>query len=381
LNIWVADDCWDGAGSGKAYYVNQTMLDILADKFLAAGDGNDIYEWITEIFGQEWGSHSYDNLIGVTNQIDILLYDIDNDNSTAGGVLGYFWAKDNFLKSSMPNSNEKIMFYADAVLFAAHDGTWEITDKWPQEIVSTLAHEFQHLVHFYQKIIVNNARYTEKWLNEMASLVAADLIEERAAVNGPRGVDYNTPDAGGIDNTSGRIPLFNYLYTLPLTVWTGGDDDLNGYSTAYAFGAYLARNYGGAKLFGDIVHNPFGNYRAVVDSVKNNGGASSLTFEDLLRNWGVSIILSDKTSMPLPLRFNTGTWFADALGYGIGSINFYNYSYSTTSGPLFYSPGDLENMDYMNSSSNLFIYAGNLTGTQSWVFRMRDSVRLTVVVR
>lgn len=381
LNIWVADDCWEATGSGKAYYVNQSMIDILADKFLLSGDDNDIYEWVTEIFGQEWGSHSYDNLIGVTNQIDILLYDIDGDNSTTGGVLGYFWAKDNFLKSSVANSNEKIMFYIDAVLYATHDGTWEITDKWPQEIISTLTHEFQHLVHFYQKIIVNNARYTEKWLNEMASLAAEDLVAERAEVNGPRGVSFGTAGPGTGGNVSGRLPLYNYRNTLPLTIWTGGDDDLGSYSTAYAFGAYIARNYGGAKLFRDIVQNPFGNYRAVLDSVKNNGGSSNLTFGDILRNWGVSVLLSDKTSMPAPLRFNTGTWFTDVLGYNLGSINHFNYSYSSTTGPFIYPIADLENLDYMSSSSNLFVYAGNLTGNQSWVFRMRDSLRLTVVVR
>ncbi len=381
LNIWVADDCWNGTGTGKAFYVNQTMVDILADKFLTAGDDNDIYEWVTDIFGQEWGSHSYDNLVGVTNQIDILLYDIDNDNSTTGGVLGFYWAKDNFLKSSMPNSNEKIMFYADAVLYATHDGTWEITDKWPQEIISTLTHEFQHLVHFYQKIIVNNARYTEKWLNEMASLVAEDLIAQRAEVNGPRGVAFNTAGAGSGGNVTGRLPLYNYSNSRPLTVWTGGDDNLGSYSTVYAFGAYIARNYGGAKLIGEIVRNPFGNYRAVIDSVKDNGGSSSLTFGDLLRDWGISVLLSDKTGMPAPLRFNTGTWFTDALGYNLGSINHYNYSYNSTAGPFIYPIADLDNLDYMNSSSNLFVYAGNLTGNQSWVFRMRDSVRLTVVVR
>lgn len=159
VKIWVADDCWEGAPAGKANYVTQAMVDALADKFLRSGADNDIYEWVTAIFGAEWGEHSFPEMIGENNQIHILLYDIDNDNSTTGGVLGYFWGKDNFKKSVMPNSNERVMFYIDAVLLATPD--------WAGEIVSTLAHELQHMVHFYQKIVLKNARVSDTWINEM----------------------------------------------------------------------------------------------------------------------------------------------------------------------------------------------------------------------
>ena len=159
VKIWVADDCWTGAASGKANYVDQAMVDSLAAKFITAGDDNDIYEWVTALFGEEWGAHNLPELIDENNQIHILLYDIDNDNSTTGGVLGYFWGKDNFKKSYMPHSNERVMFYIDAVLLA--------TSGWGGEIISTLAHELQHMIHFYQKIVLKNARVSDTWINEM----------------------------------------------------------------------------------------------------------------------------------------------------------------------------------------------------------------------
>src|SRR3990172_7324757 len=135
LNIWVADNCWVSGGT-KTKLVDQTMVNELASKFLAIGN-NDIYDWVTNIYGEEWGSlptYAQSDLISETtsnNQITILLFDIDNDNSTSGGVLGYFWSKDNFQTSRVSYSNQRIMFYLDAVLLATNEGTWDITDKWP----------------------------------------------------------------------------------------------------------------------------------------------------------------------------------------------------------------------------------------------------------
>jgi len=374
VKIWVADDCWDGAASGKANYVTQAKVDALADKFLIAGDDNDIYEWVTSLFGAEWGAHNLPELIDENNQIHILLYDIDNDNSTTGGVLGYFWGKDNYKKSVMPNSNERVMFYVDAVLLA--------TPVSEGEIVSTLAHELQHMIHFYQKIVLKNARVSDIWINEMCSLVTEDLLSGKMTVNGPRGVAYNTEDAGAAGNTSGRLPRFNYYNYAPVTLWTAEDKSLTSYSSSYAFGAYLARNYGGAQLFSDIVHNPYGNYRAVIDSVKKNGGAPNLTFGDLLRNWGAAVLLSDIITTAVPYRYNSGGWFTDPLGYTLGSINNYNYRYNSNDGPFLYTAAALDNLDKINRSSNIYVQAGTgVTGSQSWTFRMRDSVKLTVVVR
>ncbi|MBA7522745.1 hypothetical protein ES705_14865 [subsurface metagenome] len=95
LNIWVADDCWETGGT-KTNLINQSMVDAFAVKFLQSGTNNDTYDWVTNIFGPEWGTHGYENLIAANDEITILLYDIDNDDSTDGGVLGFFWAKDNF---------------------------------------------------------------------------------------------------------------------------------------------------------------------------------------------------------------------------------------------------------------------------------------------
>jgi len=87
LNVWVSDDSFDGPGCTKARCVTQTMVDALADQFLKTGSDNDIYDWVTNIYGEEWGSDAqvkYSNLIAANSEITILLTDIDNDNSPNG---------------------------------------------------------------------------------------------------------------------------------------------------------------------------------------------------------------------------------------------------------------------------------------------------------
>ena len=109
--VWVADDTWSGCSSGcTTNKITQSMADEVANRFLLSGANNYIYDWLTTVFGTERGSHSYSNLIGTTNAIHVLLYDIGDDDSTTGGTLGFFWSKDNYKRdnsnATLKTSNE-----------------------------------------------------------------------------------------------------------------------------------------------------------------------------------------------------------------------------------------------------------------------------------
>ena len=158
------------------------------------------------------------NLIPKNDEITILLTDIDEDNSANGGVVGFFWSKDNFLATTVAGSNERVMFYIDSVMFANGDNGWDIDDYWPKELISTLAHEFQHMINFYQKYILLDTD-TDTWINEMLSESTEDLVATKIRHIGPRGVDYMDGSAGDPGNTLGRYPLFNANNTLSLTSW------------------------------------------------------------------------------------------------------------------------------------------------------------------
>ncbi len=324
LNVWVSNDSF-GIGCSKAECVTQDMVDELANTFLRSGLNNDIYDWITNIYGEEWTNAAqikYSNLIGANDEITILLTDIDNDNSANGGVVGFFWSKDNFKTSSIPGSNERVMFYIDSVMFANGDNGWDIDDLWPKELISTLAHEFQHMIHFYQKTTLLANDNTDTWINEMLSESTEDLVATKIHHIGPRGVDYLDGSAGDPGNIYGRYPLFNANNTLSLTAW---NNQLADYSKVNAFGAYLIRNYGGEKLLHDIMYNSSVDEQAVVTAVQGYGK----TFNDLLHEWGISVLLSDHTDVQRDqYSYNTNDFTVSLKNqtiYKMGSINFFNY--------------------------------------------------------
>ena len=328
LFVWVSDDSFEGTGcTKKPYCVTQDQVDALADTFLKSGSDNDIYDWVTNIFGEEWGSaaaekHNY--LIGKSDTITILLTDIMNDNSSYGGVMGYFYAKDNYKASTFSGSNERIMFYADAVMFANDSGN----GSWQREIYATLAHEFQHMIHFYQKTVKLGAE-DDTWINEMLSETTEDLVATKIGHTGPRAVDPAVGSAGDPDNHWGRYPYFNLsINDLSLTEWKNTIFD---YSKVSAFGAFLIRNYGGAKVLHDILYNPYGDAQAVVYAVRQTANGAGKGFGDLLREWGVGVLLSDDDQLDPDKKpvYNRGDFLINAYGgstYEIGSINFFNYT-------------------------------------------------------
>lgn len=385
LNIWVADDQWGLYGAG----INQGMVDNLSDTFLKTGLDNDIYDWVSNIYGEEWGDvgekDPNDVLIDPNDQITILLLDIDNDQSANSGVLGYFWAKDNFKTSAISYSNQRIMFYMDSYLYKNH------TD----EIISALAHELQHMIHFYQKTVLLTNGNTETWIDEMCSMAAEDLVAYNLYnynVEGPRGVPttypaYLTGSAGPSQNTNGRLPIFVYFDEASVTSWYSGNNVLISYSINYALGAYLARNYGGARFFHDVVHNNYTDYRAIEYALDQAG--SSHKFGDILARWGVANLLSDRIDTPSDYQYNSGIWFTDSYGstsYNAGSINMFNYRFVSGSviqdGPYIYSSSQPMPSFSMPAASNIYYRAADsLNGPQTWNIKLRKNVRMTVVAK
>ncbi len=376
LNIWVSNDSFDsGLGCVKSKCVTQVMVDALASTFLQAGADNDIYDWVTNIYGEEWDGAAqtkYSTLITSNDEITILLTDIGKDNSVNGGTIGYFHSKDNFNTASISGSNQRVMFYADAVLFANVSGAWSRAGFWPKEMVATLAHEFQHMIHFYQKTVLLDAT-SETWLNEMLAETTEDLIATKIQHIGPRGVLHTDGSAGSAGNTEGRYPRFNQNNTLSLTTWNG---DLADYSKVNAFGAYLVRNYGGAKVLYDIMHNVFEDENAVVDGVTKSAQGSGKTFNMLLKEWGVAVLLSDNKNLQNTPEYNTGDFTQDiynASTYELGSINFFNYSPAPTINTA---------AGTVNAQGNYYYKVGdNLTGTVTIDLTLNGTTEATLIAK
>ena len=392
LTVWVADADWRTCTD----CVEQQMVDAIADRLLSPAEINDVYHLVTAIFGAPWGPHERPCLIAPDSvgDLHILLYDIDRDGVPAAvdepRTLGFFAAKDNYLRnSSVPvidSSNERLLFYLDAPLLARADGpTWEESDLWPRRMVATLAHELQHMIHFFQKRVSKDAA-SEAWLNEMASAVAEDLIVGKleppiAGLDGPRGVVHDNPTAGASQNRNGLLPLYNLHNDIRVTAWHG---DPRNAAINYALGAYLVRTYG-AALFGAIVQHPQTGVDAIVSTLRNQG--HRVSFGDVLANWAVANLLSDNTNPGDRYQYNSGTWFPATVGgvtFLLGSINLYQYRYVAggveQEGPFLYSL-DGFNQRTQPPHSNMYATLGSNTGTvRLRVDAVRDN-RIAVVVK
>ncbi|GMO37240.1 MAG: hypothetical protein Ta2F_13450 [Termitinemataceae bacterium] len=261
-NVWIAN--------GDTY-VTKENADNISAKF------DMIYGKETAVLGYEYGGGP-----GGTGgadgdpRVQILVYDIDYD-STGGGTVGYFWGKDEYPESTnFPpydyKSNACEIFYIDSVFTKYH----------PDVVYSTLAHEFQHMIHFNQKNVQSST-----WYNEMLSLMTEDVISPF--------IGLDVSKSGHPVKT--RIPFYLSNYnSLSLTTWEYGVAD--SYSSAFAFCAYLARNFGGANLLSLIEKNDLVDEGSITKALKvcTQNTSDIKTFDDAFKYWGEALIYTEPSA-------------------------------------------------------------------------------------
>lgn len=271
--IWVLNDNFT-SGNASGDKITQAEAEELAEKF------DSMYQGIRDVFGTEWDeiiSESRFDTISDT-KVNIVVYDIEDDYTEKqnSGVAGYFWPKDYYTATDTPASqddvrplsNEGKYFYVDSGFL----------NKYPNMIYSTLAHEFQHMINFGQKY-VNNGRNSSTWSNEMMSMVCEDMIQ-----------DYLDIDL--LDSPIGRLLEFAQGYYLSgLTDWLPGNDVAYSYAGAYAFGAYLARNYGGTSLIKQIATNQYVDQQAITQALQAIGKNES--FETVFKKYPQALLLDN----------------------------------------------------------------------------------------
>jgi len=287
-NVWV-DNSWFGTASGK---INAAKAQEIANYF------DRIYPLETNLLGYEYGGGTGGN--GGKDgdpRIQILVYDIVDE-----GVLGFFWSKDYYTDGSSTlgslRSNEAEIFYIDADLLL----------RMPKVVYSTLVHEFQHMINFNQKS--RNGLGSEAWFDEMLAMLAEDIIDPLIGMgqgSGGHPIDVRIPD------------FLGYYPLCGVDQWLEGDDVIMSYSTAYAFGAYLIRNYGGPQLLYEMLHNDKGNRNSIDKALETVNPGKGFTFDKALERYAEALLYSTS---------NTGTVPADKMSfdrsraYTIGSTTY-----------------------------------------------------------
>ena len=230
-----------------------------------------INEFDTKIYPKNTTTFGNEPNPGIDNdaKVYILLLDIKDGYDPVGSpsyVGGYFDPGNEYPLSVNAYSNQKEMFYMD------------INPATPGSIrfFSTLAHEFQHMIHWQQEEVYKNHANDEVWLNEAMS--------EVAPVYCGYGPSYN------------RVQLFEYYPNDSLTDWGGSVID---YGVAYMWGQYFKDHFGSYNIFRAMLQNS----NTGIDSVNSALAEISAldtdpTFTSTFHDWAIAVYSGNTRTWP-----------------------------------------------------------------------------------
>ena len=261
---YIYADTRNGSGTDKGISLSEDDYIALGQKFDAC------YALETSVIGNPLYSKYNNSMYVPCNQkIVILVSDLFGDASKdqQGGTVGYFYSgdlytqkflDDNLNVSSSPDnyihSNQCEMFYIDALFLT----------KMPSTVYSTLVHEFNHMINYVVKTVnymtnktnVNALRSCDTWFTEMLAMTTEDMFQSYLKLK-----DEDSPKA--------RIPYFGFAYYYGFKSWDDKKvDPLIMYANTYAFGAFLARNFGGVELIKQIAQNDYVNEQAITKALQ-----------------------------------------------------------------------------------------------------------------
>lgn len=172
------------------------------------------------------------------------------------GVAAYFSGVDSYPRSVNPRSNERDMIYVN--LEALRPGQASLD--------STLAHEFQHMVHFARCPV------QETWVDEGSAELAARVI-----------------GFGG----GSRHAQFASRPAIQLTHWTDQPGAASRhYQAAYLFLRYVVDRFGGPAVIPDLLSGCDRGVETVQRFLDRRVG--SMRFHELFADWTVANLVNDR---------------------------------------------------------------------------------------
>lgn len=349
-NVWVVSDCYTtGTAGGKK--VDSDIAQQVASKFDA------FYPIVRNVYGYEKDQVIYSNYLysmdGYSDTgtiVNIVLYDIGNDynSKTKCGVLGYFYSKDYYIQSSSANddrkySNQGKYFYVDS----------EYAVKELNTIVSTLAHEFQHMINFCVKNVSKGIKPDTSY-NEMLSMLCEDMMADYLGLSSSESV------------ISARIPGFNTSYFLSgIREYRNDDLATLSYSTSYGFGSWLCRQYGGAALVKEMMQNDYVDAKSMTAAVNFLTG-KNYSFDQLFTQFLCACVNKNTASEYTHNQAATQTVTYSSSGvtysYPMPAINLWNNDYEYPTETNKFLVNNQQSAAYDSSASSFtgpFLFSNN----------------------
>ncbi|TGA99849.1 hypothetical protein E4665_02565 [Sporolactobacillus shoreae] len=242
--------------STNLYYTEKATLEYVGthadvwvgDSQLTSADAAKLgQEFDNKIYASDVNNFGDPSDVDRNGKVEILCYDIqDGFNLDSGGAYdaGYFDPRDLF---PIEDSNQSEIFYIDT---NPSMGTGPVKDV--SEAYTTLAHEFQHMINFNQKVFVQNGAPMDTWMNEGLSMAAEQIYS-------------GSPELDQIDNYNSDE---NIADGQSLLYWDYSGDTIANYALSYLFMEYLRIQSGqGNSIYKQLIDDPHSDYLAVQDLI------------------------------------------------------------------------------------------------------------------
>ncbi|MGP3778183.1 InlB B-repeat-containing protein [Halanaerobium saccharolyticum] len=244
----------------NAHPFNSTSVTRMINEF-----DNTIYPTVTDNFGSVPDGNTFAALNQQDSRVNVLITPLD-------GAGGYFWANDLYSKSEFPNSNEQKIFFV-------HNYN---DDRALDYQISTLAHEFQHMV-FYNEDIVNDKPYfgitADSWINEGFAQLAEDMV------------GYGYLNDVGSD-------LSSYLSEPGNTSLIYWGQTLADYDVSYLFARYIYDRFGEGVV--DYIHKSNEIYPEAISSY------ADIPFRQIYEDWAMAVLFDSFSDVTNPkYKFST----------------------------------------------------------------------------
>lgn len=238
-----------------AYWYVQQGMGIPRDRLLAGLQASardfetHVYPTNHRAFGQEWTP-------GIDRDPRITVL-----NANLPGVGGYYSAEDLYPRAVNAYSNQRKMLYVNITSFQLGTPSY----------ASTVAHEFQHMIHWYQH------ERDDTWINEGSSMLAQ-------VVNG------YTPD--GQDSAFAVAPhtqVDSFCYGAPEC---SDNDAYAYYGAAFQWMFYFYQHYGGDKAMQTLLADKNLSGMALFDDVLARLGSRD-NAREMFRKWSIANLVDD----------------------------------------------------------------------------------------
>ncbi len=266
-------------GSKCIIFAETTSLNVASDslwKFIGQQFDNDIYSKVTEFIGVPTDVDKNERII-------ILYYNMDQDGGKSG-ICGFFFTGDLYSKADVTYSNEMEIFYMNL-------GWPTVANPLPahSEMIRTLAHEFQHMINFGQRVFIQKKNtLLDTWIDEGM----AESAEHYA---------LGTAGASRIDTyNEEESPIWNGA---SMTAWNG---EVDNYAQVYVFMQYLRLQAADWTIFKDLIATNKYNYKAILELVENkipsienakisDEDSDTLYFGKVLKCFRLAVLLNKPT--------------------------------------------------------------------------------------